>query len=628
MSRQIQISVVRGQQLLQKRVLELGETAAVRLNTQPGVRYQLVDLATGLGPQWVLMRRRGKALVLDFMDDQGRADSVEIEAFFEGEPTLNAVVGKNAAGDWVAYEAHPAHGLGDVAEMGVGQSSLWSLGDSVVAIGSGAAGVPLAPFGASWGGMAAGAGLAGGAVAGAGADNGSPALSAADYLAAIRAAAEANTASVPLADFAAAGVVGVNVANVGLINSVLNGAAVGSAQLALVDDVNALVRVINALLSHASGNGGDVPTLEDVQRLGVSGLRPSNWQDFLDGLGGSGGIDSLADLQGAVDAVSNLRIEGEIVAGPVVDGHGLWVRVYDFDGGVLGSAAVDAQGRYSFDIESPYVGALLLKVYDRDSGSDYVDEALAQTQDLQSDLRALGWVDGPGRYVVNINPLTELAVRQLDMTGGDGGQASTNLSAGNWPSGDVSRDVGTVNARVAQAFGLQAGELLVGPVVPVIDRDGQPQASANAYGRALAAISGVERTMGVGTVAAVDMLDDAMRSPQTWVGALYELLAGASTAGVGADVMARQLGMSLDDTDTRRQAVWSDIYAAADGVVGGQALSLSAEQLALIGVRGEATPVQLQLLSSAVGRLHRAQVDSVEELRVGRDSCKKPQKRT
>ena len=42
-----------------------------------------------------------------------------------------------------------------------------------------------------------------------------------------------------------------------------------------------------------------------------------------------------------------------------------------------------------------------------------MDEALAQTQDLQSDLRALGWVDGPGRYVVNINPLTELAVRQL-----------------------------------------------------------------------------------------------------------------------------------------------------------------------------------------------------------------------
>ena len=81
MSRQIQIRVVRGQQLLQERVLELGEPAAFRLNAQPGVRFQLVDLATGLGPQRVLMRRRGKALVLDFMDDQGRADSVEIEAF-------------------------------------------------------------------------------------------------------------------------------------------------------------------------------------------------------------------------------------------------------------------------------------------------------------------------------------------------------------------------------------------------------------------------------------------------------------------------------------------------------------------------------------------------------------------
>jgi hypothetical protein len=225
----------------------------------------------------------------------------------------------------------------------------------------------------------------------------------------------------------------------------------------------------------------------------------------------------------------------------------------------------------------------------------------------------VGWVDGPGRYVVNINPLTELAVRQLGMPGGDQGVASVQLSVAQWPSGDVPQDVLAVNARISQLFGLAGADLLASAVVPVIERDGQANAAANAYGRALAAVSGVERILGMTTVGAVDMLAQAMQSTATWDQAMHELVAGARAALVNTDVFAQQIGLELDTSAAQRQAVWDQIYAAADGRVG-NALVLTGEQLSLIGVQGSWSAAQLRLLGSAIDGLQRAQVDSVDEL--------------
>ncbi len=143
MDRQVVIRVVRGQQVLSEHTLEMGASQGVRLQSLPGVRYQLLELSTGLAPQRVLIRRRGNTLVLDFMDDQGRSDSAELEGYFNGEPVAQGIVALSGDGQWVAYEAHPVHGLADVADLMPGQSSLWSLSETTVNMGAGAVGLPI-----------------------------------------------------------------------------------------------------------------------------------------------------------------------------------------------------------------------------------------------------------------------------------------------------------------------------------------------------------------------------------------------------------------------------------------------------------------------------------------------------
>jgi hypothetical protein len=56
----------RGSKLVE--VYSLALPGLLRIQALNGVRYQLVDAQTGVAPSNGLMRRRGKSLIIDFME--------------------------------------------------------------------------------------------------------------------------------------------------------------------------------------------------------------------------------------------------------------------------------------------------------------------------------------------------------------------------------------------------------------------------------------------------------------------------------------------------------------------------------------------------------------------------------
>jgi hypothetical protein len=181
-------------------------------------------------------------------------------------------------------------------------------------------------------------------------------------------------------------------------------------------------------------------------------------------------------------------INGSVVAGPVIAGNGLKVVAYKANGTALagGSGDLNADGTFTLTLTEAYTGPVLLYVYDTSTGPDYFDEATGAAKDLGTDLRAVTHLPAAGTYTVNINILTELAVRKLGLSGGDGGAASVNL--GN----TTAEQINNVNQQVASAVALTQDLVMGSPAVAVITTVGAVNSAANHYGRMLAAISGAE----------------------------------------------------------------------------------------------------------------------------------------
>ena len=455
----------------------------VRIQALNGWRYQLVDVETGVAPKNVLMTRKGKSLIVDFMHGSGQEDTVELAGFFDVEVIDAGIVAAAPDGSLVAYEAHPSYGVDDQLRLTEGQSTMWSVGDRVVA--------------------------------------------------------KAVTAS------------------------------------STADDVDWAPVVLAAVaLGAAAGGGGAVTS--------------------------------------PTTAPAQLVVQGVVAAGPVVAGHGLILRVFGAHGAELGSAAIAADGTYAVTIDPNHTGAVLVKVYDIDDGADYFDEGTRSTKDLATDLRAMLWVDKPGTYVVNVNPLTELAVQKLGLGAGDrGGSANTPDTA--WDVADAAQAIRSAKNAVEQAFGLTGVDLVSGPVNLVVDRDGRDNAQANAYGRALAAIAGMEVPKGVATQTVTSLIAQAMQTDDAWAALKLELVAGAHAAQVDADLFARQIGAVRSDAAAVLQEAWNTVYAMSrDG--GAAAESLPNERLAALGVSVSLSSAQSALLSSVINQLSRAAVDSVAEL--------------
>ncbi|MFT3800124.1 MAG: Ig-like domain-containing protein [Burkholderiaceae bacterium] len=213
--------------------------------------------------------------------------------------------------------------------------------------------------------------------------------------------------------------------------------------------------------------------------------------------GGSGGGNGPAadgqnngngntDADGKHDAppMVTSTIVGQ-VTGPVIAGHGLKATAYGADGTALASTDVAADGSFTMAIApSSYTGAVLVRVVDTSAGPDVRDVATNTDLDLDADLRAVTVITEPGTHHVNVNALTELAVRDLGLAGGNDGASATTLGAIDAAA------VQAANRQVAHAVGL--GQDLVSGDAPaaIAMADGSPNAGANDYGRLLAAMSG------------------------------------------------------------------------------------------------------------------------------------------
>jgi len=146
-----------------------------------------------------------------------------------------------------------------------------------------------------------------------------------------------------------------------------------------------------------------------------------------------------------------------------------------------------------WSIPAGYAGVLLLRVVDTADGADYRDEASGAALDLGTDLRAATVVTAPGSYTIHITPLTELALRLLGLQAGDNASSSVDLT------GIPASAIALANSHVAAALGLAGVDILSAATVATIGLDGSPNAAANALGRVLAAISGMQAGSGATT---------------------------------------------------------------------------------------------------------------------------------
>ncbi|NKC02058.1 MAG: hypothetical protein GKR90_26660 [Pseudomonadales bacterium] len=321
------------------------------------------------------------------------------------------------------------------------------------------------------------------------------------------------------------------------------------------------------------------------------------WLTILGGVAvGAGGAAALDNGDDDDDAPAVLTIQGNISAGPIVSSNGLTVTAYKSDGEELGSARVDP-GSTSFALtirsSRPYSGPILVRVTDADADADadYVDEATGAPQDLGLDMRAIATVDGAGTYIINVNPLTELAVRETGLAGGDSGSSSISLS------GLTAASIDAANTAVADAFGV--ADLISGPVTNTVDANGGVVAG-NDVGIVLAGISFMEQSQGADTDVILGQL--ATSDSAISAGAKVDLVEALLSAGLYGDlsVTAQEaLGLgSLEDLTPAQIAALSPEFfstvapSAIAGLSVAQFGAVTAEQMAALSV------AQLAVISS------------------------------
>ena len=268
------------------------------------------------------------------------------------------------------------------------------------------------------------------------------------------------------------------------------------------DALIAMVQGNSALLSSLSGiEGAEITYIpaasSGISNLGLIGLGLLGGGLLLSAAGGGGGGggdgSSSAASATATDTAgtgTSNSVSGSIVAGPLIAGHGLTVKLYKADGttllGVTG--IVDRTGHFSIDVGS-YTGAVIARVFDANSGVDFVDEATGLDKDLNANLMAVAVVSG-GVTTLNINPLTTIAAIRAGLAADGSGSVS-------------SASILEANMAVAAAFGVD--NIVATHPVPTVSLTGStsvsyiPDDGLNAgekYGAVLAALSGSDSNNG------------------------------------------------------------------------------------------------------------------------------------
>ena len=295
-------------------------------------------------------------------------------------------------------------------------------------------------------------------------------------------------------------------------------------------------------------------------------------------------------------------VKGQFMAGPVLVDHDLVVHLYDQDGKLLGSAQVDANGRFSINIGN-YMGPVLAKVFDAPASQrlDFFDEATQSGKDLNAFMMAVEVVTSLNTVItLNVNEATTVAARLAGFNPVDG-------SGGFNPSTAVA-SIKSANTAVSQLISLNE-PLTSAQVQPVFMANGQRNPAANAIGQFLAALSGMAEDqngdMGTAINALVAGMDKSAASPALTPQAQAALLKGSASASVPSATLARMLDASSPDqalaVDTRSVKQLAELTPVV-------AAHLSPAQMAAITnasalpalTMGVWSPEQIQALASGL----------------------------
>lgn len=254
------------------------------------------------------------------------------------------------------------------------------------------------------------------------------------------------------------------------------------------------------------------------------------------GGGGGGGSSSSGSAPSG-------SASGGILAGPVLAGNDLIVKLYKADGTTpIGTATVDATGHYKANIGN-YTGVVIAVVSSTGVHPDYRDEATNRDVDLGNTvLTAVGIADATG-LTLSINPLTTIAA-QVAGVGVDGSVGTALTTAA----------VQNANTAVSQAFGITGSLIAPATLTAVINQDGTRNTEADAYGKVLAVLSGLDEINGGDLQVAIHRLatDLAANDGQLSATSKFSLVVAAQdselqSVATGLDTLAPSLALSVQD---------------------------------------------------------------------------------
>ena len=306
---------------------------------------------------------------------------------------------------------------------------------------------------------------------------------------------------------------------------------------------------------------------------------------------------------GSPDSNQSLAtVQGAITLGPALIGHTLTVSAYDAAGQLLAQAPLNADGSYTLTITNGYTGPVLLRVTDSGDGPDYFDEATGTERDLDGELRSVAVLDATGSATAYVTPLTELVLRMLGLPAGQSGAEGITL-------GNISAErITEVKTKLAKALGLDGIDLTTARPDPIIDANGRIDLSrANAYGRLLAALSGMEAGEGHSTdqmlqtlLASIDLQTGTL-SPD----GLMDLVSGARLVAKNnpaADALFSGVGQAMGLSPAQIDGIdsaWRTLLTLADGVDNDGA-GMSTVQLQALGVRRVEDGAKLDALNNVL----------------------------
>ncbi|OED36539.1 hypothetical protein AB834_03010 [PVC group bacterium (ex Bugula neritina AB1)] len=199
------------------------------------------------------------------------------------------------------------------------------------------------------------------------------------------------------------------------------------------------------------------------------------------------------------------KVHGSILLGPPVETHDMILNVYTGDGSLLAkNILIDEKGHFYFELEMPFQGLVVYEVVGQSENPDYLDEATGAFLDLSCDIRAVSYIGKEEIYNVNVNPLTDILFRKMNIEKNDEeGEGYTqyceknidNLFQNHDENQCIQEQLQKTSEEISEAMGLEGLDIISSLVIPTVrlEEDKEVEVIPNDYGKVLAAISAYEK---------------------------------------------------------------------------------------------------------------------------------------